>query len=46
MPGVMEFGALGQKTLPPALATASKGGAAALGFHAGAETVLPFAGTL
>jgi hypothetical protein len=42
----MEFRALGQKTLPPALATASEGGAPALGFHAGTKTVLPFAGAL
>jgi hypothetical protein len=46
MAGEMKFSPFRQKTLPSALATASEGGAAALGFHAGAKAVLSLAGAL
>jgi hypothetical protein len=42
----MHFRALGQETFTSALTAASEGGAAALGAHAGAETVLLFPGSL
>jgi len=46
MPGVMNFGALRQQTLPAPLPTPREGGAAALGAHARAKTMLILPGAL
>ena len=43
---VMALNPFGQQTFAPTLATARERGAAALGFHAGEEAVLAFAGAL
>ncbi len=42
----MNLRTLGQEAFASALTTASEGGAAGLGAHAGAETVLLFPGSL
>jgi len=43
--GEMNFHALGQQPFTAALTASSQGGASAFRLHAGAKTVLPFAGT-
>jgi hypothetical protein len=42
----MAVDAFRQQAFAAALTASRKGGASTFGFHAGAETVLPFAGTL
>ncbi len=46
MAGVVALDAFRQKPLATALASAGEGGATAFGAHAGAKTVLAFAGSL